>query len=230
MRSGQDWVGRDSVTLCYTFFLERNVFHSNTMFVMLPCVKKDLRILEVAYYHGYHSCVLVIKLLWATPLETELVSLGGCPTNSQWVRLMNNFPPRSRKRRELKAKGRRVDDRGNPVDQAAPVSAVRRLSKNCPKTGLLTAANKPAPTTSQELWDNNKPASLSRTTTTTTSQRDNEGENALQHGQPLSSFSRTTTTTNNYQHNNNTTTTTSQWDSEREKSSSTDLVLCHRST
>ena len=198
---------------------------------MLQCVKKGLRILEVAYYHGYHSCVIVIKLQWATPLETDLVSLGGCPTNSQWARLMNNFPPRSWKRRELKAKGRRVDDRGNPVDQAAPVSAVRRLSKNCPKTGLLTAANKPAPTTSQELWDNNKPASLSRTTTTTTSQRDNEGENALQHGKPLSSFSRTTTTTNNYQHNNNTTTTTtSQWDSEREKSSSTDLVLCHRST
>ena len=37
--------------------------------------------------------------------------------------------------------------------------AVGRLSKNCPKTGLLTAANKPAPTTSQQLWygSNNKP-------------------------------------------------------------------------
>ena len=150
MRSGQDWVGRDSVTLCYTFFLERNVFHSNTMFVMLPCVKKDLRILEVAYYHGYHSCVLVIKLQWATPLETDLVSLGGCPTNSQWVRLMNNFPPRSWKGRELKAKGRRVDDRGNPVDQAAPVSAVHRLSKNCPKTAIVDR-QQTSSTTSWEL-------------------------------------------------------------------------------
>ena len=60
-------------------------------------------------------------------------------------------------RREVLVKGGRGEG-GNPVDQAAPVSAVGRLSKNCPKTGLLTAANKPAPTTSQELWGNNKPA------------------------------------------------------------------------